>query len=66
MTGLKRCEDEKRAQEVHSETTTQKSQQGEARAGLMGLVKDAGSQPSENNLRILSLFDPLEKSSGNL
>jgi hypothetical protein len=66
MTGLKKCEYEKRAHEVHSETTTQKSQQGEANAGLKDLVMDAECQPSEKNLRILSIFDPLEKSPGNL
>jgi hypothetical protein len=44
----------------------EKSQQCEATAGLRGLARDAGSQPREKNLRILHIFDSLEKSSGNL
>jgi hypothetical protein len=66
MTDVKRYEDEKRVHEVHSETTVRKSQQCEATADVMVLAREVGSQPSEKNLRILSIFDPLEKSSGNL
>jgi hypothetical protein len=47
-------------------TTARKSQQREGTAGVRGLTRDAECQPSENNLRLLSIFDPLEKSSGNL
>jgi hypothetical protein len=56
----------KRGDEVHSETTARKSQQCEATADLRGLARDAGRQPSENNLDILDILDALEKSSGNL
>jgi hypothetical protein len=66
MTSDKRDECENCAHEVHSETTTRKSQQCEATASFRGLAMEAGSQPSEKNLRILDIFDPLEKSSGNL
>jgi hypothetical protein len=47
-------------------TTARKSQQCEATADLRGLARDAGRQPSENNLDILDILDALEKSSGNL
>jgi hypothetical protein len=56
----------KQAHEVQSESTARKSQQCEAAEGLMHLSSGSGSQPREKNLRLLSLFDPLEKSSGNL
>jgi hypothetical protein len=56
----------KRVHEVHSERTERKSQQGEATAGVRGLAKDAECQPREKNLRLLNIFDSLEKSSGNL
>jgi hypothetical protein len=66
MTGLKRYEDEKRADEVHSKRRARKSKQCEATAGVRGLAKDAECQPSEKNLRLLNIFDSLQKSSGNL
>jgi hypothetical protein len=47
-------------------TTARKSQQRKATVGVRGLARVAECQPSENNLRLLSIFDPLEKSSGNL
>jgi hypothetical protein len=56
----------KSVHEVHSDTTARKAMQGEATAGVRGLARDAGRQPSENNLRLLDLFDPLDNSSGNL
>jgi hypothetical protein len=61
MTGDKRYEDEKRAHEVHSETTARKSQQGEATAGLMGLAMDGGSQPSGKKPAHLEHLEPLGK-----
>jgi hypothetical protein len=66
MTSDKSDECENYAHEVHSETTTRKSQQCEATGGFRGRAMDAGSQPSENNLDILDILAPLEKSSGNL
>jgi hypothetical protein len=56
---------EKRADEVHSETTTRKLQQCEWAADFRGLAMDAGRQPSEKNLDILDILDALQKSSGN-